>query len=244
MDCKKKPKMIVLVSMALALLFVCGATCIGAYTPRQLSDAEQEKSQTPLGTKADYQSILALMTEDYNNLTVAEFDNNLLEWSNSNSEGANITVVENDIAVQQFPEYLSAEERSFLSLTITASITENSVQMRSYYGKPLIDPDLSFELSRESMEIDPPVWTQLMYGFSYHLDANKVTVGERDLALAKVISKVEDFWETSDIETLAGMTSDEMYEQLRIIVEACSTETITISIVKNYFMFQTSKMLE
>lgn len=233
--------------MSLALLLLCGATYVGAYTSRQLPNVdigEQEKSQTPLGTKADYQSILALKTTDYKNLTVAEFNNNLLEWSTQNSEGAYTTVVENDIAVQQFPEYLSAEERSFLYLTVTASNTENSVQMRSYYGKPLIDPDLSFELSRESMKINPPIWTQLMYGFSYHFDANKVTVGERDLALANVISKVEDFWNSTDIEVLANMTSNDMLEQLKEVIETCNTETIKMSVVENYFMFQTSKMLE
>lgn len=247
MNYKKKPKIIVLVSMALALLLLCGATYVGAYSSKQLSSAgmmEQEKSKTPLGTKADYQSMLALKTTDYKNLTVAEFNNRLLEWSTPNFEGAYTTVIENDIAVQQFPEYLSADERNFLSLTVAASNNENSVQMRSYYGKPLIDPDLSFELTRENMEVDPPIWTQLMYGFSYHFDANKVTVGERDLVLAKVINEVQGFWNSTDIDKLASMTADDMLEQLKTRIEACSTETVELSIVENYFIFQTSKMLE
>ena len=83
-----------------------------------------------------------------------------------------------------------------------------------------------------------------MYGFSYHFDANKLTVGERDLALAKVINEVQNFWNSTDIEVLANMTSDDVLDQLKIIVEACSTETIKMSVVENYFMFQTSKMLE
>ncbi|MCX4350908.1 MAG: hypothetical protein OSJ60_04655 [Lachnospiraceae bacterium] len=204
----------------------------------------EEKSNTPLDTKEDYQSLLTLKTADYENLTVVEFNNNLVEWSTQNMDGAYTAVIENDIAVRQFPEYLDAEERSFLSLTVKASNNENSVQMRSNYGKPPIDPDLSFELSRENMELDPPVWTQLMYGFSYQFDANKLTVGERDLALTKVINEVQNFWNSTDIKVLADMSSDDMLEQLKTIVETCSTETVKMSVVENYFMFQTSEMLE
>lgn len=206
----------------------------------------EEKSNTPLDTKEDYQSLLTLKTADYENLTVVEFNNNLVEWSTQNMDGAYTytTVIENDIAVHQFPEYLDAEERSFLSLTVKASNNENSVQMRSDYGKPPIDSDLSFELLRENMELNPPVWTQLMYGFSYQFDANKLTVGERDLALAKVINEVQNFWNSTDIKVLANMSSDDMLEQLKAIVETCSTETVKMSVVENYFMFQTSEMLE
>ena len=244
---KKQSKVIVLVSAALAGLFLCGATYVGAYSSSPSSNAEvtnEEKSKTPLGTKEDYQSLLALKTADYKNLTVVEFNNNLVEWSTQNMDGAYTAVIENDIAVRQFPEYLDAEERSFLSLTVKASNNENSVQMRSNYGKPPIDPDLSFELSRENMELDPPVWTQLMYGFSYQFDANKLTVGERDLALTKVINEVQNFWNSTDIKVLADMSSDDMLEQLKTIVETCSTETVKMSVVENYFMFQTSEMLE
>ena len=244
---KKQSKVIVFLSIALAGLLLCGATYVGAYSSNPLPNAEvsnDEKSKTPLGTKTDYQSLLALRTSDYKELTVAEFNNNLLEWSTQNIDGAYATVIENDIAVHQFPEHLNAEERNFLSLTVKASNNENSVQMRSYYGKPSIDPDVSFELSREDMEVDPPIWTQLMYGFSYHFDANKLTVGERDWALAKVINEVQNFWNSTDIVVLANMTSDDVLDQLKIIVEACSTETIKMSVVENYFMFQTSKMLE
>ena len=246
---KKQSKVIVLVSAALAGLFLCGATYVGAYSSSPSSNAEvtnEEKSNTPLDTKEDYQSLLTLKTADYENLTVVEFNNNLVEWSTQNMDGAYTytTVIENDIAVHQFPEYLDAEERSFLSLTVKASNNENSVQMRSDYGKPPIDSDLSFELLRENMELNPPVWTQLMYGFSYQFDANKLTVGERDLALAKVINEVQNFWNSTDIKVLANMSSDDMLEQLKAIVETCSTETVKMSVVENYFMFQTSEMLE
>ena len=40
------------------------------------------------------------------------------------------------------------------------------------------------------------------------------------------------------------MSSDDMLEQLKTIVETCSTETVKMSVVENYFMFQTSEMLK
>lgn len=132
--------------------------------------------------------------------------------------------------------------RAFLTLTIRASNIENSLLVKSYYDSPVIDPDLSFELARESQETDPPTWVSLMYGISYHLDPQVVTVGERDTALANAINDIQSFWYDTDLETLAEMSSDEVFFKLNAIADDNSTNAIQLSIVKNYHIFLSSSM--
>ncbi|MCI9321640.1 MAG: hypothetical protein HFH05_16575, partial [Lachnospiraceae bacterium] len=179
----------------------------------------------------------------YLNQTVADFDKALLDWGNQHSE-EHEDIIQNDIATYNFPAHLTTEEKNFLALTVRASNIENSLLVRSYYGSPVIDPDLSFELSRESQETDSPTWVSLMYGISYHLDPQVVTVGERDTALASAINDIQSFWYDTDLETLAEMSSDEVLFKLNTIADNNSTNAIRFLIVENYYMFQASSMFE
>ena len=101
---------------------------------------------------------------------------------------------------------------------------------------------MSFELARESQETDPPTWVSLMYGISYHLDPQVVTVGERDTALANAINDIQSFWYDTDLETLAEMSSDEVFFKLNAIADDNSTNAIQLSIVENYHIFLSSSM--
>lgn len=243
-----------ILSFALALaLVVCVTTAFAASAAAKNNnsisvpsiihrdDATNKTSESALGSEDGYQSLLALKSADYLNQTVADFDKALLDWGNQHSE-EHENIIQNDIATYNFPAYLTTEEKSFLALTIRASNIENSLLVKSYYGSPVIDPDLSFELARESRETDPPTWVNLMYGISYHLDPQVVTVGERDTTLANAINDIQSFWYDTDLETLAEMSSDEVLFKLNTIADDNSTNTIQLSIVENYHIFLSSSM--
>lgn len=83
-----------------------------------------------------------------------------------------------------------------------------------------------------------------MYGISYHLDPQVVTVGERDTALASAINDIQSFWYDTDLETLAEMSSDEVLFKLNTIADNNSTNAIRFLIVENYYIFQASSMFE
>ena len=206
-------------------------------------DATNKTSKSSLGAKDGYQSLLALKSADYLNQTVADFDKALLDWGNQHSE-EHEDIIQNDIATYSFPAHLTTEEKNFLALTIRASNIENAILVKNSYGSPVIDPDLSFELARESQETDPPTWVSLMYGVSYHLDPQVVTVGERDTALANAINDIQSFWYDTNLETLAEMSSDEVFSKLNAIADNNSTNAIQLSIVKNYYIFQASSMFD
>ena len=245
-----------LFTLLLAVILVAGfttalATSAAANNNNSISvpsiihrdDATNKTSEPALGTEDGYQSLLALKSADYLNQTVADFDKALLDWGNQHSE-EHEDIIQNDIAAYSFPAHLTTEEKNFLALTIRASNIENSLLVRSYYGSPVIDPDLSFELARESQETDPPTWVSLMYGISYHLDPQVVTVGERDTALANAINDIQSFWYDTDIETLAEMSSDEVLFKLNTIADNNSTNAIQFSVVDGYYIFQASSMFE
>ena len=204
-------------------------------------DAADKTSESAFGDEDGYQSLLALKSADYLNQTVADFDKALLDWGNQHPE-EHEDIIQNDIAAYSFPAYLTAEEKNFLALTVRASNIENAILVKSYYGIPVSDPDLSFELAIESRETDPPTWASLMYGISYHLDPQVVTVGERDTALANAIIDIQSFWHDTDLETLAEMSSDEVLLKLNTIANSNSTNAIQLSIVENYYIFQASSM--
>ncbi|MEY8261148.1 M56 family metallopeptidase [Oscillospiraceae bacterium 50-60] len=206
-------------------------------------DATNKTSESALGAEDGYQALLALKSADYHNQTVADFDKALLDWGNQHPE-EHEDIIQNDIAAYCFPTYLTAEEKNFLALTIRASNIENSLLVKSSYGSPVIDPDLSFELARESQETDPPTWVSLMYGVSYHLDPQVVTVVERDTALANAINDIQSFWYDTNLETLAEMSSGEVLFKLNAIADNNSTNAIQLSIVKNYYIFQASPMFD
>ena len=248
-----KIKKLSILSFALALaLVVCVTTAFAASAAKNNNsisvpsiihrdDATNKTSESALGSEDGYQSLLALKSADYLNQTVADFDKALLDWGNQHSE-EHENIIQNDIATYNFPAYLTTEEKSFLALTIRASNIENSLLVKSYYGSPVIDPDLSFELSRESQETDPPTWVSLMYGISYHLDPQVVTVGERDTTLANAINDIQSFWYDTDLETLAEMSSDEVFFKLNAIADDNSTNAIQLSIVENYHIFLSASM--
>ncbi len=206
-------------------------------------DAANKTSESAFGAEDGYQSLLALKSADYLNQTVADFDKALLDWGNQHPK-EHEDIIQNDIAAYSFPAYLTAEEKNFLALTVRASNNENAILVKSDYGIPAIDPDLSFELAIESQETDPPTWASLMYGISYHLDPQAVTVGERDTALANAIIDIQFFWHDTDLETLAEMSSDEVLFKLNTIANSNSTNAIQLSIVENYYIFQASSMFE
>lgn len=249
-----KIKKLSILSFALALaLVVCVmtafATSAAAKNNNSISapsiihrdDATNKTSESALGFEDGYQSLLALKSAGYLNQTVADFDKALLDWGNQHLE-EHEKIIQNDIATYNFPACLTTEEKSFLALTIRASNIENSLLVKSYYGSSVIDPDLSFELARESQETDPPTWVSLMYGISYHLDPQVVTVGERDTTLANAINDIQSFWYDTDLETLAEMSSDEVLFKLNTIADDNSTNAIQLSIVENYHIFLSSSM--
>ena len=83
-----------------------------------------------------------------------------------------------------------------------------------------------------------------MYGYSYKMEASILTVRERDLALTGVSNDIQEYWEEKNIDELNNTKSDELYNYLEAIVKKHSTDSMTISLEKNLFIFETSTMFQ
>lgn len=191
------------------------------------------------GTEAAYHSLLQLKTGNYKNSTVEKFNLALLNWVNENADGYE-QIIENDIRHYLFPSFLNDEEKKFLSVTVRASNAENSMSTQSYYSETdAPNPGLSFELLKGSLENN---YASLMYGFSYHIDATTLTVGERDSMLSGIISDVHDFWDNATLEELSTMSDTEIYNKIDKIIAKYNTSNVNISFDKSLFSFETSTM--
>ncbi len=200
---------------------------------------EQEQRRYPNGTDEDYRSLLALKTPDYQNMSITDFNNALLDWSNADYE--RMERIGEDTARNDFQVTLTAEELSFVKLTAFLSGMENGNQIQSgYTGQEKKDPGYREYLPQKTVEeYGTAAWCSLYYQFSYHIsDPRKITVGERDRCINEMINAIHKFWNNTDIETLLQMDEGNVITELQKIATACSTDNITFSTNEEQIHFE------
>lgn len=202
-------------------------------------NGEGEPRKHAAATQADYQSLLKLKTEDYRNQPVAAFNEALLDWANVNFERSERIAI--DAAGNDFQAQLTEEERAFVTLTAQASGEENAVLVQSLYtGGEKKDPVLgNFYLTKEEKDNGRAALANLFYQLTYHItDEKRLTVGERDYALAGVINDIQQYWDNTDIDTLIAMDAEKMLKELKSIAADYSTDLIEISFVNDTVHFE------
>lgn len=197
---------------------------------------EEEPRLFPNGTEEHYRSLLALKTADYQDRSVADFNQSFLEWANENNkrhEGIFEDVRRNDYQVD-----LTDEQLSFITLTASLSNTENFREIQSELtGEPQKDPGRTYNFTKESS--DALIWCSLEYEFTYHLtDKQTITIGERDRQIAGMISHVQQFWNETSPGNLADMGKDEILETLQDFAAQYSNANIVITIEEEHFFFE------
>ena len=196
-------------------------------TPEEQAALDQSRRQSPLGigglpdqearefpraAREDYDSLLALRTEGYEDLSLEVFNQRLLDWANEHSgawDRISCDVIWNDYGVR-----LTEEERSFAALTCLLSGTENGQMVRALHtGQPEEDPGFAANLPEILREENGGalVWCDLYYDVSYHIpDRAGATVGERDRCAAGMQMDIAEFWESTDLDALLTMTEEDV----------------------------------
>lgn len=202
----------------------------------------EEKREYPPGTKADYQSLLALRTRGYGEKSVADFNMEVLDWANEDyerMERINIDTVWDDCRVP-----LEEEEKSFVQLTVHLSGIENSEFVKSQYNNgPERDPSLAISLSKEeadsSGENANAALCSLYSQLFYHIeDKTKTTVGQRDRAVGGALGEIQDFWNTTGMDELLQMTEQEIRAEMEAIVAKYSDPALKIRLIEGQFSFE------
>ena len=200
---------------------------------------EQEHREYPNGTEEDYRSLLNLKTADYQNMPVADFNMDLLEWANESYE--RMERINVDTAHQDFSVNLDSDELSFVSLTTWLSGVENGKYVQSINtGRKEEDPIHNQYLpSKTAEENGYGAWCDLFYQFSYHIaDKKTLTIGERDDCIGNMMNKIQDFWNRTDMEEMLSMTEDDIVSKLQEIAAKYSNANITITIREDSVGFE------
>ena len=200
---------------------------------------EQEHREYPNGTEEDYRSLLNLKTADYQNMPVADFNMDLLEWANESYE--RMERINVDTAHQDFSVNLNSDELSFVSLTTWLSGVENGKYVQSINtGRKEEDPIHNQYLpSKTAEENGYGAWCDLFYQFSYHIaDKKTLTIGERDDCIGNMMNKIQDFWNRTDMEEMLSMTEDDIVSKLQEIAAKYSNANITITIREDSVGFE------
>jgi len=191
-------------------------------------DANEEQRRFPNGTEDDYRSLLSLKTPGYENLTLADFNSALLDWTNENSE--RMERISEDTGWNDFQVTLSDGELSFVKWTVFLSGMENGKAIQSSYAGQTVRPYYGEYLPQKAVSEHGSAWCDLYYRFSYSIsDTETVTVGERDRQIKGMISAVHTFWDGTDIEYLLKMSESDIVRELEKIAAEYSTDNIVIT---------------
>lgn len=195
-----------------------------------ISDTEPRRAEH--GTKEDYQSLLALKTTDYANMSVADFNAKLLAWADE--DFSRMERIDADTLCNDFQVNLSEEERDFVRLTVFLSGIENGELVQSNFTNgPVADPAYQESLPQKTdMSNDKsPLWCDFGYQFSYHIaNSETLTVDERDRSIGGMMNAVEKFWNEMTLDELLTMTKSDMISRLTTLAAEYSTDGIVITI--------------
>ncbi len=207
---------------------------VTAESIKEQTDNDQRAEYEPIregvpATEEDYASLLALKTPDYRSKSIAEFNSELLEWSNDNYE--RMERIMDDVVCNDYHVALTDDEKFFVSVTIDLSWMENKEYIRSITkNEPLQDVCANI-LLRSKEDTQGLAWCSLYCTYSYHIsDREKVSIGERDDYVGGMRKSIEAFWESSSLDQLLKMSEDDMKKTIHAIAEKYSSRMIDIKI--------------
>ena len=200
--------------------------------------SEQETREYSNGTEEDYRSLLTLKTPDYQNTPIKDFNTSLLAWANENRE--RMERIDEDTKFNDFSVTLTAEELSFVKLTVFLSGMENGKAIQSSYTETELNPYygeyLPEKITSGSLDV---ARCSLYYQFSYRIsETETVTVGERDRQIENMINAVQTFWGDMDVESALKMNENDIAKKLEEIAAIYTTDHITITINKEQIHFE------
>ena len=201
-------------------------------------NSEQETRVYSNGTEEDYRSLFTLKTPDYQNTPIKDFNTSLLAWANENRE--RMERIDEDTKFNDFSVTLTAEELSFVRLTVFLSGMENGKAIQSSYTetelKPYYGEYLPEKITSGNLDV---ARCNLFYQFSYRIsETETVTVGERDRQIENMINAVQTFWGDMDVESALKMSESDIVKKLEDIAATYTTDHITITINKEQIHFE------
>ncbi|MCM1061880.1 MAG: M56 family metallopeptidase [Eubacterium sp.] len=201
-------------------------------------EEEREERRFSNATTEDYNSLLSLKTDNYTEMSVADFNAILLEWANSDYDRTQR--IQEDISLNDFSVNLSTDELSFVTLTYILSNTENYMQLQGLvYGGIVDEPTYGgFDYYKDDNG-NSLKWARLYYQLSYHIsDKNELTVGERDRSIGNFIGEIKRFWDAASLDELLKMSENDIVSYMQKTAEQFCGNNLTIHIGEDDVLFE------
>lgn len=201
---------------------------------------KKEPRQWPMGTRGDYDSLLALMTQDGSpcgEMPLADFNRSLLDWANEDYE--RMERIGEDTVMSDYQVSLDEDERRFVELTMRLSAGENAQLVRSHYkGTQPEDPWWGGR-SLYKTAFDGAAFCTLYYQFPYHIpDDGRITVSERDERMEKMEQGILELFQSLEFEELLTLEKEDMVKRLEALAEELSDEKLAIAIDEDQIGFE------
>lgn len=200
----------------------------------------RENSEYQPGTEEDYRKILLLRQPGYRykEMSVADFDRILFDWSVENYQSYNRII--NDIFLDDFQVELSEDEKYFITHTINVAAQSNRVQgdLQNFES---LERGISFALcfnKKSPGDQVAYVWDNVDCYVSYVVtDKDSVTVGERDQCVGGMMDAVERLWKGMDAGAALEMKRGDFHSRVVNLAKEYSSKDITVSsLCSNYFL--------
>ena len=175
----------------------------------------------------DYTALLTLMTSNYRDMTLADFDAALRDWADADPK--RMERIAQDLVRNTFGVNMGKEETAFVMNTIFLSYIENGGYDKEGSEQETENRVFGSFPQKVTAENGAAAWYSLHYAFTYRVsDPASVTVGERDDCISSMRTAIYTFWDETDLDALLQMSSQELTAKLLTFAEKCSTEHVTI----------------
>ncbi len=187
--------------------------------------SRMEEQRYPPATEEDFKSVLKLMEPDYRNMSVADFEDILLDWCNEDYE--RMERIGESAAFGEYPLTLTEEQKSFVELTYGVSREENYRLINNRYAdNPLQEKDIRYGHighSYDKESEDGLCWYSSYYSFYWHIsDRDRLTVGVRDDCIRGFMDQAELYFSGMDLDELLTLSEEKVTLQLQKIAEESS----------------------
>lgn len=212
-----------------------------SYVPLENTEVNEEieKRRYAHATEADYRSMFQLMTANYREQSVADFNEKLLRWADEDHE--RMERISCDVGYDDFAVDLEKDERYFVTVSAELSGMENAQYVKSMFLEmEERDPWYQYTLKEKTAEgKGGGAWCSLYYQFSYHIvDKKQLSVGERDDCVYGMISDVQRFWDETSLDEMLQMTESDVINKLKELAEINSNSEISITISEDDIGFE------
>lgn len=199
------------------------------------ADEPWEPREFPDTTNADYEKILALMTDGYKDETVADFNENLLRHMNDvPGFYKSYWGVWEDIGRGEGSYELTDAQRTFIDWTLDASNTENAAMVKTEAGYSTT-PDCSLpEYWRTVDRIQ--LRAELRVGYQIP-DGSKLTVAQRDAAISGVLGDMKDYLDQLSKDGITALDDAVLAAEFNRLIQKYSTSAIILEPMKEEDVF-------